>query len=156
MIGRIVEETTHLNANLQEAAVSAAALEPAAILHRRKWFVPDAAWSTPNGFDGTLPWVGNPLTGTSIRHAFSRDAIGSMYSELVVNGAGSLGEAACMRVQSDWIAGCERAYRVRHASPIRNAVHAMGRNSGKGHAKGPYSKVLRVAESFIAMQDPVQ
>lgn len=155
-LGQVTNEIVGLNTNLQEAAVSAAALEPAAPLVRREWFVPTNAWSIPSGFDGTLPWQGNPLVGSSIRHAFSRDAIGAIYTEIVANGGGSLGEAACMKVQSDWIAACERAYRSRHLTAVRSSIHAMGRNSGKGHNRGPYSKVIKVAESFVSMQDPVQ
>lgn len=138
MIGYIDTTTYVLVQDLKLAAASGAAQDSPTALGRRDWFIPQNLLGT------TVLDIGSTKDG------FDRSSLGAAYSDIVLNATGSLAESSCVRMQSDWIAGCERAYRVRHASPVRCSIHAMGRNSGRASSRGVYSRVLDTAESMLS------
>ena len=81
-------------------------------------------------------WAGDPLDVGGISSAFDRDAINQQYAEMLNDPAdsGSLGSCLALKLQVDWLAMLERAFRARHATSVRCAVHSAARR--KGHSSG--------------------
>lgn len=68
---------------------------------------------------------------------WNRNKINETYAELVANGgaeSGTAGGLAQMKIQCDFLAAEERAFRLRHASMVRAACVAHGRLDGHGKA----------------------
>lgn len=79
-----------------------------------------------------------PLDIPGITEAFDRTEIATNYEEAVSDGAspGTVGDVISLKNQGDYVAVMERAFRARHATPVRNLAHAAARRKGQGHEKG--------------------
>ena len=118
----------HNRFRLQVEALRSAASEMAASVtdeHQRPWMTLDHG-----------SWSGNPFDIPGMTGAFDRDDINQHYAEMLSDPAnlGSLGSSLALKLQVDWLAVLERAFRTRHASSVRCAVHAAARR--KGHSSG--------------------
>lgn len=88
------------------------------------------AWHTPEEVGDLLdvPSLHNPT--------WNRNAINILYSEKILGGpgkkGGTCGDLIAMKIQADFMAVEERAFRTRHASYVRCASLAHGRLDGHG------------------------
>jgi len=73
-------------------------------------------------------WSGDPLDIDAIGSAFSRETVGVAYSDLAV---------------------IERAFRVRHSSPIRSRAHATARRLGHGDSAGCVERVRGFVQGLL-------
>lgn len=106
------------------------------------------AWAAPP----PSAWAGDPADVAGMTAAFDRTAIGqefaSVYSDATT--PGTVGDVVALKLQSDYVAGRERAFRTRHASAVRSAAHAAARRRGHGHDAGVYvNGVLRYAQDLV-------
>lgn len=97
----------------------------------RRWFNPDRG-----GWSGDLA----DLVGMS--QAFSRDENAEDYQSAMKDGqnAGVVGDLIASQLQGDYLAIMERAYRARHHSALRCAVHAAARSNGHYNSKGLFQQ----------------
>ena len=101
------------------------------------------SWCLPAG-------ITDPLLISTMKAAFSREAVGVQYGNVLNSPNGSTGDAASLTLQSDYIAAFERSFRLRHASPIRCRMHAAARRTGHGvAANGVFSRVASYAQDLI-------
>ena len=63
---------------------------------------------------------------------FDRSAINENYADCLTDpqNFGTVGDVVSLKQQLDFVATAERAYRVRHMSPVRAAAHSAGRRRG--------------------------
>lgn len=95
-------------------------------------------------------WSGDPLDIEGIRLAFARDGAGLIYGVSLASPDGSGGDAASAKLQSDYLACLERAFRLRHATPVRCAMHAAARRLGHGTAGvGVFGRIAAYAQDLI-------
>lgn len=97
----------------------------------------------------TSLWSGDPLDIASIAAAFSRAKVGTSYSDTLTSEDGTVGDAASCTLQSDYLAMVERAFRMRHSSPIRSEAHATARKLGHSAIGGCIDRVKEYAQSLI-------
>lgn len=101
-------------------------------LQQRGWYVPNA----------TL-WSGNPHDVTGMKAAFDRDALNSNHTFAIntagTDGGGRLSDCRGIKLQVDYMACMERAYRSSVASGIRCALHAAGRKIAHAKDGGIYT-----------------
>lgn len=73
--------------------------------------------------------------------AFDRAKIADNHAEVIgdVEAPGTAGDVISLKLQSDYVAAVERAFRARHATAVRCMAHAAGRRDGHGHAAGIFS-----------------
>lgn len=105
---------------------------------------------SPAWFLGDLDaWSGDALQVAAVGAAFARDGVGSAYSAALANG-GTAGAAAGAKVQSDYLALAERAFRMRHASPVRCRLQAAGRRLAHADEEaGVIARVVACAQDFL-------
>lgn len=129
--GTFLINTAALKAN---ATGTAAALLNQAL---RGWFVP-AGWS------------GDPLDIDGMAAAFNRGGAGAIYTDALYSSNGSSGDAASAKLQSDYLAVRERAYRARHFTRVRSALMAAARRAGQGHVgAGVFARVESYAQDLL-------
>ena len=132
--------TSHA-ASLQRsaAAMSAATLG----FEQRRWsLLPEV-----EGFSGS------PDDVAGLTQVFDRTAIDQNYAEARSDGArpGVVGDGIALLLQSSFVAGRERALRVRNASSVRCAFHAAARRQGHGASAGIYGNgVVRYVQDLLA------
>lgn len=82
--------------------------------------------------------------------AFHRDELNINYADVVrsANAPGTAADAMALKMQVDYTAQEERAFRARHASVVRCLVHAHGRLDGHGK-NGVFQAVQQQAEDVI-------
>lgn len=96
---------------------------------QRKWYYPPL-----NG------WSGNVTDITGMNDAFARDDLGTQYQAVnTAASGGTIGESMVVKLQNDYIAAAERAFRTRHASSVRCRIHAASRRKGHGNSLGIFS-----------------
>jgi hypothetical protein len=90
-------------------------------------------WNHPEGAGSTLDIPG-------MTRVFDRDAIDGDYQELLGSGEdpGSCAAVISVKTQADLVASMERAYRARHATPVRCLAHALGRRMGHSSTQGVF------------------
>jgi hypothetical protein len=86
--------------------------------------------------------------------AWSRNEPNTIYCENVMGGAnsdgGNAGDTIAMKLQIDFLAVEERAWRMRHMSLIRGACLAHGRMHGHSNApQGVFKRAERVVKDYI-------
>lgn len=81
-------------------------------------------------------WSGDPSDIQGMNDAFNRSNLNNTYVQIVSdpNGAGTIGESMVVKLQVDYIAALERAFRTRHSSSIRAKLQAASRRRGQGDA----------------------
>jgi len=80
-------------------------------------------------------WNGDPLEITDIKKPFDREAINTE-ADSDFSGEGTVGVGAGKTLEICYIAMMERAFRIRHMTPIRAMMHAAGRRSAHGNNNG--------------------
>lgn len=104
----------------------------------RSWFVPGGSWS------------GDPLDLPGVAAAFSRTAIAGAYQSFFFDPAGTAGDCLAAKLQSDYLASQERAYRLRHLTPVRAAAHACARLAGHADAgNGVFARVSGYLQDIL-------
>lgn len=98
----------------------------------RQWYVPDLGTG----------WDGDPFNMAGVAQAFSRAEIAESYQGFFFDAYGTAGDCIAAKVQSDYLACQERAYRLRHLTPVRAAAHACARQ--RGHSNGSVGVFARV------------
>ncbi len=105
----------------------------------REWQLGDL-----NGWSGDVtdvPGMGKP---------FDRKAIGQNFADVYQGEPGTTGDAATLRLQNDYLAAMERAYRTRHVSSVRATIMAAGRRAGHASPQGPLlDGVIRYAQDLL-------
>jgi hypothetical protein len=109
--------------------------------------------------DAQRPWevpaeLTTQLTDIASLHkpAFDRSEINANYDEVLASGSdpGTVGDAASLKLQVDFNAAEERAFRLRHATSLRCIIVAHGRLDGHGHQAGIYAAAENMAADLIA------
>lgn len=93
-------------------------------------------------------WSGDVLDVDAISDAFDREDVGVLYSEAIADD-GTVGEAGSTKLQSDYLAMAERAFRIRHMSPIRARAQASARRTAHGDAAGCIARVRAYAQTLL-------
>lgn len=92
---------------------------------------------------------GNPLDPTWMGLPYSRSALNFLYP-FIMNLNGSTGDAMACRVQADYLSAQERAFRLRHASPVRCLLHAASRRAGHADSNlGPLARTVIYVRDLI-------
>jgi hypothetical protein len=115
-------------------------------LTQRQWMNPDRTVPDEDKLVPQAFWDGNPLNPLGISYAYNRGPIANGYAEAFVDPQGSTGDVAAAKIQADYLSAQERAYRLRHLTPIRACMHASGRRSGHGV---PESGVFGRVEEYV-------
>jgi hypothetical protein len=110
--------------------VSEAAAKASLLDGQRKWAYPPL-----NG------WNGDPQAITDMNKAFDRNDLNAQYQELIKDKTqeGKIGEVMVTKLQVDYIAAAERAFRTRHCSSVRARLHSAARRRGQGDKKGIFT-----------------
>ncbi len=104
----------------------------------------------------TRPWnrpdaLVDPLDVPAIT-GFDRVEINANYEELLADSdaPGTSGDAISLKVQCDYVAARERAFRARHATPVRLIAMHVASRAGHGHPKGAFlGGALRYAQDAL-------
>ena len=80
-------------------------------------------------------WDGDHDDPDGITPPFDRAALVDEYARVAANG-GTIGASGAVATQVSWVGACERAYRARHASPLRCMAVASSRRWGHGRPRG--------------------
>lgn len=104
---------------------------------QRKWLAPD-------------DWQGDPFNIAEIhKPAFDREAINTNYLELfTTDSKAGAGDAGSLKIQLDYVAIAERAFRSRHASHVRCLAHTAARHAGQAHDAGVFAHVQNYAQDL--------
>lgn len=112
-----------------------------------------------NSDSGARPWMIPPgLQGRDLLHVpslhnpdWNREEINANYDEVVASAAdpGTVGDAIALKVQIDYMAMEERAFRLRHASIVRCQVHALGRRSAHGLNNGLFGSINQRVSNMV-------
>ena len=94
-------------------------------------------------------WAGSPLAIDTIGAVFDREALGETFADAMADDEGSLGDMGSALLQSDHLAVQERAFRLRHASPVRCRLHAASRRLGHSQNGGVLSRVAAYAQDIL-------
>jgi hypothetical protein len=128
------------------AGVSSAADDATMLNGQRQWMLPPS-----NG------WNGDPQDIVGMNLAFKRDNLNAQYQSVLgtPEHKGTVGEAMVVKLQIDYVAALERAFRTRHCSSIRAKIHAAGRRRGQGDtSKGLWAgNVLWLERMLFAAHD---
>lgn len=90
----------------------------------RQWYVPDLGTG----------WDGDPFNMAGVAAAFSRAEPTENYQAFFFYQFGTAGDCVAAKMQSDYLACQERAYRLRHLTPVRASAHACARHRGHANA----------------------
>lgn len=110
--------------------------------------------------EGTRPWqVPNDFEAENLQDvpnlhepSFNRDELNTQYNETIQAAgeeAGTLGDTIGLKQQISYTAAQERAFRLRHASPVRLLAHAAGIREAHGNTKGVFGGVQKMVEDVI-------
>jgi hypothetical protein len=88
--------------------------------------------------------------------SFDREALNEQYRDLHKedNKSTTTGGAAVLKQQIDYTAAAERAYRLRHATPIRSTLHHSIRREAHGHEVGVFQRVLMWVQDNLKASTP--
>lgn len=97
---------------------------------QRQWYLPPLD-----------SWTGDPYDIAGMNYAFDRSALNAAYVAVVSDTLrrGRQGEAMILKLQIDYLAALERAFRTRQSSSIRAKVHAGIRRKSHGASGGLYN-----------------
>jgi hypothetical protein len=92
-------------------------------------------WEDPPG------WEGDIFNLEGITAAYDRQEANENYQD-ALKSQRPMGEAMAARIDMDYLAAHERAFRLMQMSPVRATVHAASRRRGHGHAAGVHTGVI--------------
>ena len=83
-------------------------------------------------------WTGSLTHIEGMGGAFDREEIAQDFKDAIKDASapGTVGDLMVSQLQGDYLACCERAFRARHSTVVRDRMHAASRRRGHGHAKG--------------------
>lgn len=109
--------------------------------------------------DGGRPWQVPTEQETSLldvpklhEPAFDREEANTNYAEIIKSGgaeAGTCGDTISLTMQVAYNAVEERAFRLRHASPVRQLVHGISSRKAHGNTKGVFGGITKAAEDIL-------
>jgi hypothetical protein len=101
--------------------------------------------------DWQVPVLGaiGDLSVPGLADAYDRTEIADAYNIMITNKEGSVGDAMSAKLQSDYLASQERAYRLRSVGPVRCAMHAAARRYAHGLPDGAFGRVEGYAQDLI-------
>jgi len=105
-------------------------------IEQRFWMVPGL------GAEGDLSPEG-------LAFAYDRDPISEAYAEALTSPEGTVGDGMSLKMQSDYLAAQERAYRLRSQGPVRCCMHASGRRYGHAQDNGTFGRIEAYAQDLI-------
>ena len=88
-------------------------------------------------------WTGDVYDVADIAKAFDRSVIADKYAKALADD-GTVGVVASLKTQSDYLSTLERAFRVRHATPVQTVLAAAGRL--EGHSNADAGVIKRIAK----------
>jgi hypothetical protein len=105
-------------------------------------------WQTPE--QGS--WSGRHSDVAGLVGPFDRTDANEGYSGAILQASGTVADMICQGTQIGYVGAMERAYRARHASPVRCLVHSAARRRGHGDDAGvllcgPIAHLQRVIEA---------
>lgn len=106
---------------------------------RRVWFVGDLDL-----------WDGRVTDPTLIGGAFDRTTISDEYVAALEEEGGTVGELSATKMQCDYVASMERAFRLRFTNSVRAKFHAAARRKGHSAEKGVLARTMTFAQELIA------
>lgn len=123
-------DTDFLNHLDAMKTVSTAADEATILQNQRQWMYPPL-----NG------WSGNPLDIVDMNNAFDRTNLNNQYITIIddLTHEDKIGTVMATKLQLDYIAAMERAFRTRHCSSVRAKIHAAARRRGQGSSNGVFT-----------------
>jgi len=139
------EFLAHIDAIVES---SQAASDATCLEGQRRWDYP------PTG----LGWYGDPYDLANMNGAFDRTPFNTDYVAVISTPGQRVGEAIVIKLQLDYIAMMERAFRTRHASSIRCKLHASSRRGGHANLDGPFKGTMVAYLTGLlgaAFNDPV-
>ena len=107
---------------------------------QRRWVIPPY-----RTFLGDIPaWSGDTTDIRGMNQAFERTELNAQYSQSLmdINSPNKTGDMAAAKLQIDYLAAEERAFRTRHMSRIRAVAHNTARKLAHGDARGQYLGVV--------------
>lgn len=114
------------------------------------WWSPSTAVVAPN-------WNGNPLTITgtnSMARAFNRKESNDNYLKAIETSGtpqgGRVVDRIVTKIQVDYLAAMERAFRALHSTCTRCEMHAASRHLGAGSTNGVFTRVRDYLESTLS------
>jgi hypothetical protein len=99
---------------------------------------------------GQRRWHIIDLSGIS--KAFSREENEEDVANAIKDGSspGTTGDLIVSVLQGDYLAAQERAFRMRHQTPVRSAIHSAARRMGHAHDKGVFKRGVKgVIENIL-------
>lgn len=81
--------------------------------------------------------------------SFDRTKINDEYNKIHADKGAKVGEAGSLKIQLDYVATMERAFRMRHATHIRCVGHAAARHNGHGNGAGVFGAVRNFAQDLL-------
>lgn len=121
----------HINAL---CAASASQFAATTLTGQRQWQLPPTC--VTDAIRGSSCWDGDPWSWVYMMNVWTRDEMNANYMS-VINKKGRSGEAMVIKLQMDYLATMERAFRTRHSSSVRSRIHAAARRNGHGSSAGP-------------------
>jgi hypothetical protein len=127
------------------------------------WFVPRyqavlaaAANLSPTAEDLELISSADVLNISKMHLHFDRDTLNEQYRDLHKedNKSTTTGGAAVLKMQIDYTAAAERAYRLRHATLVRCTMHHSIRKEAHGHDVGVFEKTLAAVQATLKASAP--
>jgi len=111
-------------------SVSKAADEAAMLIGQRKWMYPPLQG-----------WDGDPRKISDMNKAFVRKNLNKTYVTIMSDTTqkGTIGEIMILKLQIDYIASLERAFRTRFCSSVRARMHSAARRRGQGNPQGLFT-----------------
>ena len=87
-------------------------------------------------------WDGNVFDWNGIASVFDREELEEDMRDVIQDeeSPGVVGDLMLITIQGDYLATQERAFRLRHQSQVRAAMHAAARKYGHGNDAGLFKK----------------
>jgi len=127
---------------LNKCAESSDAVAKAFLLQtQRQWHVIDKG-----------DWDGDLFNLSGLSKAFSREENEEDVANAISDSSspGTSGDLIVSVLQGDYLACQERAFRLRHQTPVRSAIHSAARRMGHGHDKGVFKRGIKgVIENIL-------
>lgn len=97
-------------------------------------------------------WDGNVLDITKMHKPFARDELNEQYKDALHDDTATTADCMGTKVQLDYMAMMERAFRLRHTTLIRSVMHAAGRIKAHGDDAGVHTGgVLQYVQDLLGV-----
>lgn len=107
-----------------------------AVTGQRRWFTPGS--------------IEDNSDSEQVTAAFDRTPISENYQACLRPSQGTAGDAVSLKIQGDYVACMERAYRMSVASPVRCIGHSLARRVGHSRPDGIFTgSVAGLAQSAV-------